>query len=78
MKRIEKPISGKPCGCNDGPAPTHSLDELSRLLDALFWAQEAGLDVLKVFILAPTSLCEEYSWSKWYYVPYSNQPTQRN
>lgn len=66
---IKQPQVGRQHGCNDTGAPeTHTAAELSRLLDALYAAQEAGLSVRDAFALAPDTMKLEFNYSNWKYV----------
>lgn len=66
--KLDKPIVGKQYGTTDGGKPEkHTAKELSRLTDALYAAQEAGLDYKKVFSLAPKDMMLEWNYSNWKY-----------
>jgi hypothetical protein len=66
---MEKPFHGMRYGCNDTGAPErYSLDQLSRLTDAMYAAQQAGINPKEVFNLAPAMMRLEWNYSNWYYV----------
>ena len=67
--KLDKPYVGKQFGTTDGGAPEkHTAKELSRLTDALYAAQEAGIDYKKVFTLSPKDMMLEWNYSNWKYV----------
>jgi hypothetical protein len=66
--KIPKPTDGKKMGANDTDAPEgYTAAQLSRLYDALYYAQEAGLDPKEVFKLAPDDMKGEWNYSNWTY-----------
>ena len=66
---LSKPTNGRQYGCDDTGAPEQFTPyQLSRLTDAMFAAQQAGLDYKEVFILAPASMRTEWNYSNWKYV----------
>jgi hypothetical protein len=66
---MSKPTVGKSYGTTDGGKPEkHTPKELSRLTDALYAAQQAGIDYKKVFALAPDSMKLEWNYACWKYV----------
>ena len=68
-KKMEKPAVGRKYGCTDTSKPKKfKPEQLSRLADAMYAAQEAGLDPKDVFALAPDSMKMEWNYSKWVYV----------
>ena len=63
-----KPRPGQKFGTSDqAPPEDFTEDQLSRLADALWAAQEAGLDPKKVFKLAPDTMKGEWNFSNWTY-----------
>jgi len=65
---MTKPFVGRQYGCNDTAAPEKcTAAQLSRLTDAMFAAQESGLDYKEVFRLAPTHMMLEWNYSNWRY-----------
>jgi hypothetical protein len=66
---MSKPVPGRQYGCNDTSAPEQFTPaQLSRLADAMFAAQEAGLNFKDVFFLAPPNMKMEWNYSNWKYV----------
>lgn len=66
---LTKPTHGRQYGCNDTAHPEqHTPAQLSRLTDAMYAAQEAGLDYKEVFRQAPDSMKLEWNYSNWKYV----------
>jgi hypothetical protein len=65
---MDKPFEGKRYGCSDtSPPEMYSSYQLSRLADAMYSAQEAGLDPKDVFKLAPEGMKLEWNYSHWSY-----------
>ena len=68
---MERPIHGTQHGCTDTGAPTeHTEDQLSRVYDMLYAAEQAGLDheqVRKIFTTLPESMKLEFNYSNWRY-----------
>ena len=65
---MSKPVEGQRYGCYDMmPPQAYTAYQLSRLLDALNSAEEAGLDKQKVFMMAPDSMKSEFNYSCWEY-----------
>lgn len=66
---LSKPFVGRQYGCIDQGAPEqYTPYQLSRLTDAMYAAQEAGLDYKEVFILAPANMRIEWNYCNWKYV----------
>jgi hypothetical protein len=66
---LTKPFVGRQYGCNDTSGPeNYTAYQLSRLTDAMFAAQQAGLDYKDIFILAPAPMRMEWNYSNWKYV----------
>ena len=67
--KMDKPRAGKAYGSTDQAAPEkYTPEQLSRLTDAMYNAQEAGIDYQAVFKLAPDDMKLEWNYSKWKYV----------
>lgn len=68
-EKLSKPTVGRNYGATDTAAPEkYTPEQLSRLTDAMYNAQEAGLDYKAVFKLAPDDMKMEWNYSKWKYV----------
>jgi len=55
---------------DQGPPEDHTEQQLSRLHDTLFNAQEAGLSadkIKEIFKLFPMTMKTEYNYTKWKY-----------
>lgn len=67
--KVSKPQEGKSYGTSDGGAPEgYTAAQLSRLADALYAAQQAGISPAKVWALAPEKMRMEWNYAKWSYV----------
>jgi hypothetical protein len=68
---LNLPVHGEQHGCNDQGAPSsHSEEELSRVYDMLYSAEQAGLgheQVRKIFSTLPESMKLEFNYSNWRY-----------
>jgi hypothetical protein len=68
---IKEGVPDKPMGTTDqSPPEDHTEQQLSRLHDTLFYAQEAGLSadkIKEIFKLFPTTMKTEYNYSVWKY-----------
>lgn len=68
---MERPIHNSQHGCTDTSAPSeHSENTLSRILDMLYAAEQAGLDheqVTAIFSTLPDSMKLEFNYSNWRY-----------
>jgi hypothetical protein len=68
MLEVNKPEEGKQYGQKTGNAPVNfTQSQLSRLADALYNGQQAGLNVQELFNLAPEQMRLEYRFANWQY-----------
>ena len=66
---LSKPFPGRQYGCTDQGGPEDCTEEqLSRLADAMYALQEAGLDTKVFWDQVPNSMKMEWNWSNWQYV----------
>lgn len=70
LHTIKKPVPGQICGCSDTElvAPTDQY-RFSRVLDAMFNAQVAGIDPHKIFDLLDTNDKMKMNYGNWKYFP---------
>ncbi len=70
IRKLTKPTNGRKYGASDGGPPEYATEEqLSRLTDAMWNAQLAGMDqaqVAKIFGL-DKNMAGEWNYAKWTY-----------
>ena len=70
LTEIIKPEAGQQYGKQSEAEPVnHSSEELSRLTDVLYNAEQLGLRVREIFAMAPETMRLEWRFSNWQYVP---------
>ena len=68
--KLFTPKPNQQFGCPDQSPPVNtSMEKLSRMYDALFAANEAGLNIQDVFKLFSSNEKLEFNYSCWQYQP---------